>query len=906
MFKFWDIRKNILSLVLAPAVLITISLSLYFIHERISILEKAHLDKGKTIISSLSLISESILADNKELLQKKMNAFRDIDKDVLAIAMLTDENEVIAKAGNNSYLEILQTVMPDKLEMHIFEKHLHIVQPVSMAGSPRTHYLSLLTDRSSLLLDTYQIIMIRGSISALVIILSIMIALHLNKKISKPLVKISNELESINNGMFDIDIHTPDIPELATISNTIKKLATSLLEANENIQHNVNQATADLTQTLETIEIQNIELDMARKQAIQASRVKSEFLANISHEIRTPMNGVIGFTNLLLNSNIDKTQKDYLLTIRKSANNLLSIIEDILDFSKIEAGKMSIDKATYSLHDCVEEVISMIAASSSKKNIELIPLIYKDVPEQLFGDAIRVKQILTNLISNAIKFTENGSIVVRIVLEQEHDEYQVIRTTITDTGIGMTDEQLEKLFQPFSQVNHNINRHHSGTGLGLVICKKLVEQMGGEITVESKSNEGTSFSYTLISEKVHEATITKPIPQLVSLPDQPVYIYDPHPMALLAMKHMLSNWNMKTFDFQSLNKLEQVLQEKNKEAGHKPIVMLGITGESRYLSSIRRIMNNEIAGLVLLGHTAESDGVAEFLNQDNAYYLEKPLTRKQLVKSFEDIGIIESTKHKVSENKGANKQFSRLRILAVDDNPANLKLITIVLEEMAIDVTKTYDGLSAIEICKEKKFDLIFMDIRMPVLDGIETSNRIRTAGANKRTPIVALTAHAMANERERLLSLKLDDCITKPISTTQLEQVISKWTGQVAEHVDVNNNSRPHPIHSGSIDWNACLNITGGREKLAREMLNDLVTAIPKFLKQLEKMSNDNSELLSVVHKLHGLACYTGVPTIQALASELESKIKSRATPKTIKKLQSSLIEALSKVEQDSVSFLV
>jgi len=702
----------------------------------------------------------------------------------------------------------------------------------------------------------------------------------------------------------DIIIDTPNIPELARISSTINSLTDSLQQARDNMQHNVDQATSDLTQTLETIEIQNVELDMARKQAIQASRVKSEFLANISHEIRTPMNGVIGFTNLLLNSELDTTQKDYLLTIKKSANNLLGIIEDILDFSKIEAGKMTLDKVSFSLRDCVEEVITMLSPSSVKKDIELIPLIYKNVPEQLLGDPIRIKQILTNLISNAIKFTEKGSIVVRVLLENEYNDIHSIRTTITDTGIGMTDEQIHKLFQPFSQVNQSINRHHSGTGLGLVISKKLVEQMGGEITVESKSNEGTSFSYTIISERISEDLQQHQHKPSICLSEQPVLVFDPHPMALLAIKQLLSSWDMEVYDFQNIDKL-LLKMEQLKANAIKPVVMLGLSKEVRHLADkISTLSQNKCKALIILGNSSEQHEIEKFVDAGTSQYLEKPLTRKQLKKSFEEIGMISKITPLKKDTIEKNNHFSQLRILTVDDNPSNLKLITIILEEMTIDVIQAYDGLSAVEISKEEKFDLIIMDIRMPGLDGIEASQRIKKDSLNERTPIIALTAHAMAGEKEQLLTNGLEDYMTKPVNTLQLQQIISKWTGQIAEPIK-EIAVKDYKTNSDSIDWAACLNISGGREKLAKEMLGDLITAIPDFQQLLNDDSMDESELLTNVHKLHGLACYTGVPEIQKITHELEKEIKTKASEKQINNLRTLLVSELSIVEKDASSFL-
>ena len=912
MFNLWGIRKNILVLVLTPMILVSLVLSVYFVLDRIETLENGHVAKGKVMLSSISLLAQAISIDNKQDLQKQISRFRDSDPDILAIAILGSDNSVIIYSGNNSFIEQLAiSVYPDAYADKIVNGSLRMVTPIMQMSPEEPVYLSILLNRQPLILESYHSILMASILAISILSISLYIALYLSKAIGMPLQKISEELEAINEGKLDVKLHTPVIPELAKISNTINSLANSLHLSRDNMQHNIDQATSDLTQTLETIEIQNIELDMARKQAIQASRVKSEFLANISHEIRTPMNGVIGFTNLLLNSSIDITQKDYLLTIRKSANNLLSIIEDILDFSKIEAGKMTLDKMSYSLRDCVEEVVTMLSPSSVKKNIELIPLIYRNVPEQMLGDPIRVRQILTNLISNAIKFTEKGSIVVRILLEDEDVESQIIRTTITDTGIGMTDEQLSKLFQPFSQVNQQINRHHSGTGLGLVICKKLVEQMGGEIHVESKSNEGTSFSFTLRSEKLSQQNTNEGA--LVDLKGQPVMLFDPHPMALLAMKQLLSSWNMDVHDFQSIDKLLSALKKLCKDSSFNPVIMLGLLEQQKYIiDAINEITKYNHRGLFILGHSMDYYDIDNLYSLGVNQYFEKPLTRKQLKKSFESLNLIPKPENllTISEPKNdeqLNHQFSQLRILTVDDNPANLKLISIVLEEMSIDVIQAYDGLSAFEICNEEHFDLIFMDIRMPGIDGIETSQKIRKESINQRTPIIAFTAHAMAGEKEQLLSKGLDDYMTKPASTYQLIQIISKWTGQIAtvatdEHAEIK--TVEYDSDDESISWSTCLYISGDREDLAREMLADLVSSIPKFQSVL-KETLATSELLTIVHKFHGLACYTGVIKLKNLTSELEQLLKENANEDCINRVKNQLSDELILVESKAKKYI-
>lgn len=354
-------------------------------------------------------------------------------------------------------------------------------------------YIALELDLKSVRLQQYKEIFISSVMMLFCIGIALIFGWRLMRDVTGPIRNMVNTVDRIRRGQLDSRVEGFMLGELDMLKNGINSMAMSLAAYHEEMQHNIDQATSDLRETLEQMEIQNVELDLAKKRAQEAARIKSEFLANMSHELRTPLNGVIGFTRLTLKTELTPTQRDHLNTIERSANNLLAIINDVLDFSKLEAGKLILESIPFPLRSTLDEVVTLLAHSSHDKGLELTLNIKSDVPDNVIGDPLRLQQIITNLVGNAIKFTENGNIDILVEKRALSNTKVQIEVQIRDTGIGIPERDQSRLFQAFRQADASISRRHGGTGLGLVITQKLVNEMGGDISFHSQPNRGSTF-----------------------------------------------------------------------------------------------------------------------------------------------------------------------------------------------------------------------------------------------------------------------------------------------------------------------------------------------------------------------------------------------------------------------------
>lgn len=699
-----------------------------------------------------------------------------------------------------------------------------------------------------------------------------------------PLDKVDAALQQCAAGDLNIDLHSTHGGFFAKLMESIQEAIRKLRDSQRAMQEHIDQATRDLRETLETVEVQNVELSLARKEALEASRAKSEFLANTSHEIRTPINGIIGFTGLLLKTQLNEQQREYLRTIQKSSQGLLTTINAILDVSKIETGQLVLDYNPLQLRDMVEEPLAILSAAAQAKNLQLYSMVDAQAPQNFLGDPLRLKQIVTNLVSNAIKFSDSGDIVVRVSCIRSENNNALLKFTVQDTGIGINAAQKPHLFKAFSQGDSSHARSEGGTGLGLAVCKGLVKQMGGEIGVESEPGKGTTFWFTVRLNLDSGAA-----PQHYSaLQSKRMVICSPAERSREQLSNYLSSWGC---DFKEVNTEKELQNILDADDGGDIDALLwdiSSTPNPQHWANqsdlYQRISNNKQCAVVFITQPGCDLDYDQDASESWAAYISRPVAYSNLYEALtHKLDELAPRSQSSIKDNTPSQQGAAPRIMAVDDNAANLQLIGELLRDMGAEVTLAKSGTEAIAAFEDQTFDLIFMDIQMPHLDGLETTRRLRALEEGpRRVPVVALTAHAMTDQKAELLLAGLDDYLSKPVSEAQLSHTIRRWVHNCATRA-VPLMAEPSAAASDNnspVDLGLSLKLSAQKPELARDMLHMLLNDLPEDLVRIEQHleQREFDSLEAVVHKLHGGSSYCGVPRLKAAAAAAERLLQQGA----------------------------
>jgi two-component system sensor histidine kinase BarA len=905
--KNWKLQYRILALVVLPGLIVSLFLGSFFINQRMSDLDNLLQERGLAIAKQAAATSEfGIVSGNMDILQNITNNLLE-ERDLRSVRILDKDSRPLAHSGpkmvNNpigntqlkdQQLQLVHTVNSIRVKAPIFSQNIDF----SSSTFTQQPTLNLVTENllgwveielslANTQIAKYQHLVTSIGTVLITLILCLILAIRMSRNISNPIQIMVDSVDKISDGKINTRVHINSGDEFQTLASGINAMAIAIQRTKAEHQQNIEQATHDIRETLETIEVQNIELDMARKEALEGSRIKSEFLTNISHEIRTPLNGILGFTRILLKDQSDQRRTEHLTTIETSANGLLTIINDILDLSKIDADKLVLENIDFNIRDVLEEVLTINAPEAHKKSLELVSLIYSDVPSFLIGDPLRIKQVLTNLISNAIKFTPRGDITVRVLVLDENVNQATVKFEITDTGIGLNEEQKKKLFHAFSQADSSTTRQFGGTGLGLVISQHLVEAMQGDIDVESAEGEGATFSFSVTLKKSRHQALS-----LIELKAQQILIMESASGTRLSITHLLEQWHIRYNDTDNRDILLQTLLRKQQNNDPADAVIIGLSRKELYHSDTAKLfkqINSYNIPIIALINTVISKELeyAQILGANQS--ISKPLQSKKLFNAL-CLGL---GKERQNQFVIKQEQVPAPTILAVDDNEANLKLVTVLLEDMGIKVIAADSGPNALLKLERHKVDMIFMDIQMPGMNGLEATQLIRKKKAPKDLPIIALTAHAVADEKDKILQAGMNDYQTKPINNDQLKQCIERWTGyQCPEDVIIEQKApRQTSISHNTLEKDdskddSCLifdpqysmRLANNKVDLAIDMFSMLLEGLTDDLLDIQSLwqQQQQQELLQSIHKIHGATRYCGTPCLMHSMEQLETGLKN------------------------------
>jgi len=869
-----SIKYQILLITLIPVFLIDLIFTYTSFRNNIEQATELLQIRGRTIAGQIANASEiDFLSGKNQRIQHLLD--QSIDTEAIVRASIYDlEGRLFAQSTSRHYAQtsmpgyfyfrqpILQQIpLPPKLQLSNEHNENLAAEPlgwVNIEVSPRE-------------LDLVKARITRNSILFFSVILFLAIALSMiiSRRITRPIDSLISHLQRVETGHLGETIDPVADNEIGALQKGFNRMTRALLSNRRQLNNRIEQATLQLSDANTEMETKNRELGIARDEAQDANRTKSEFLANMSHEIRTPINAIKGFISLMSRSELNPTQKKYADIIVKSTRDLTNIINEILDFSKMESGKLKVVTDDFDLHEIVEQVRDILFVNILDKNIDLNLIIYSDTPRLVCGDRLRIKQILLNLIGNAIKFTDQGEVTIRVSDEQQSGAESRVLIVGEDTGIGISEPDQAGLFTAFSQVDSATNRRYTGTGLGLVISQKLAHLIGGSISLESEAGTCRSLSFRF--------------PLTLTQGDRPASS-EPRASSQAALIFATRKHNLQ--EIHTLFERAGIVTETVLLDDRQPIAEVG--------DCINR--NQAVVDYIVFDFRHFDLDLKQVFNtglQDRlrfiAMHYDQHMIENTGAQGMEFISVINSSKnlerilsrsaHETDSNvpelstRQANRQSRH--VLIVDDNEINLELGSELIRIWGHQVSTASNAKQALEMYRNQTYDLIILDIQMPDIDGATLFTMMRTEKPNDDTAIVALTANILDDAAEHLLELGFDYYLSKPIDEDKFRMLIDgsfkRRRTPSDDTSDQNRNSDDH-----SINYQESLALAAGNELLLEQIFKILLREIPDHQHQLStaKKESDHVKLSATIHKIHGITCYTSLPRLKKQVMSIQQQL--------------------------------